>query len=96
MAGVCKNAWGTARGMNTFIYGMLQFWDVTAIFIYLLSSNPNRQQSKVVYRWGVVRKIGKTGNHGKLGVNRKWCVLTQLPYSPQGNGRQSPKVEPGE
>ena len=38
---------------------------------------------------------GKTGRHGKEG-ERKWWILTQLPYSPQGNGRQSPRVEPGE
>ena len=41
---------------------------------------------------GVMRK-GKTGKHRKATVIRKWCVLAQSPYSPQGNRRQSPKVE---
>ena len=44
---------------------------------------------------------GKTGNggkergkHGKVGVKRKWWVLAQSLYSPQGNLRQSPRVKP--
>ena len=45
-----------------------------------------KQHSKV-YRWGV-RKRGKIGKHGKIGVKRKWWILAQLPYYPQGNGRQ--------
>ena len=61
--------------------------------LLLLLSNPSRKHSKVLYRWGV-RRRGKTGNHGKEAVKRKWWVLTQNHYSPQGNGRQSPKVEP--
>ena len=53
------------------------------------------QQSKVLlYRWGV-RARGKTSKHGKVCVKRKRWVLAQLPYSPQGNGSESPKVEPG-
>ena len=36
----------------------------------------------------------QTGKHGKVGAERKWWVLTQSRYSPQGNGRQSPWVEP--
>ena len=52
--------------------------------------NPSR--SKVLYRWGV-RRRGKTGNHRKVGVKKKWWVLVQFPYSQQGNGRQSPRVE---
>ena len=27
--------------------------------------------------------------HGKVGVERKWWSLAQLPYSPQRNGRQN-------
>ena len=46
----------------------------------------------VLYRW-VVRRRGNTGNLGKVGLKRKW-VLGQPPFSPQGNGRQSPSVEP--
>ena len=38
----------------------------------------------------------KTGKHGKLGVKGKWWVLAQPPHSLQGNGRQSPRVEPRE
>ena len=30
----------------------------------------------------------------RVGMKRKWWVLAQPPYSLQGNGRQSPKVEP--
>ena len=39
-------------------------------WILLLLSNPSRQHSKVLYRWGVSRR-GKTGNHRKVGVKRK-------------------------
>ena len=56
-------------------------------------SNPSRQHSKVLYRWGY-RRRGKMGNNGKVGMKRKWWVLAQLPYAPKGNRRQSPKVEP--
>ena len=38
----------------------------------------------VLYRWGI-RRRGKTGNHGKVEVKRKWWVLAHPPYSPQGN-----------
>ena len=55
-------------------------------------SNPSSQPSKVLYRWGV-RRRGKTGKHGKVGVKRKCRVLAQPPFSPQGNKRKSPKVE---
>ena len=34
-----------------------------------------------------------TGNHGKVGVKRKGWVLSQPPYSSEGNRRQSPRVE---
>ena len=34
-----------------------------------------------------VRRKGKTGKHGKVEVKREWWVLSQPPYSPQGNGR---------
>ena len=34
------------------------------------------------------------GKHRKVGVKRKCRVLAQPPYSPQGNGRQSPMAEP--
>ena len=34
------------------------------VLLLLLRSNPNRQQSKVLYRSGV-RRRDKTGNHGK-------------------------------
>ena len=50
------------------------------------------QHSKVIYRWGV--RGGKTGKNGKLGVQRKWLVFAQPPYSPKGNRRQSPRMEP--
>ena len=46
------------------------------------------------YIAGEVRRRGKTGNHEKVGVKRKWWVLSQPPYSYQGNGRQSPRVKP--
>ena len=59
----------------------------------LLKSNPIRHHSEALYRWGL-RKRGKTGKHEKVGVNRKWRVLAQPPYSPQGSGKQSPRVEP--
>ena len=54
--------------------------------LLLLRSNPSRQQSKVLYHWGV-RKRGKTGKHGNVKVKRKWWVLTQPLYSLQGNRR---------
>ena len=53
----------------------------------------SRQFIPSLYHWGV-RRIGNTGNHGKVGVKRKWWVLAYPPYSPQGNGKQSPRVEP--
>ena len=56
-------------------------------------SNPSRQHSKALYRWGF-RRRGKTGKHRKVGGKRKWRVLAQPPYSPQGKGRQGPRVEP--
>ena len=31
----------------------------------------------------------------KVGMNRMWWVLAQPPYNLRGNGRQSPRVEPG-
>ena len=59
------------------------------IFLLLLRSNPSRQQSKVLYRWGV-RRRGKTGKHRKVGEKkvmgfssaslfpeRKWKAVTQ-------------------
>ena len=63
------------------------------LLLLLLRSNPCRQHSKVLCRWGVSRR-GKTGKHRKRRVKRKWGVLAQPPYSPQGNGRQVPRVEP--
>ena len=63
------------------------------LLLLLLRSNPSRQHSKVLYRCRV-RRRGKTGNHGKVGLKRKWWVLVQSPYSRQGNERQSPRVEP--
>ena len=62
------------------------------ILLLLLRSNPRRQHSKI-YCWGV-RRRGKTGKHGKVEVKRNWSVLAQPPYSPQGNGKQSSRVEP--
>ena len=49
-------------------------------------SNPSRQHSKPPFYW-VVSRRGKTGKYGKVEVKRKRWVLTQLSYSPQGNGR---------
>ena len=54
----------------------------------LRSNHPSRKQSKVLYRWGV-RRRRKTAKQEKVGVNRKWWVLVQPPYSPQRNGRQT-------
>ena len=42
-----------------------------------------------------VRRKGKAGKHGEVGVKRKCWVLVESPYSPQGTGRQLPRVEPG-
>ena len=42
----------------------------------------------VLIGWGL-RRRGMTGKYGKVGVKRKWWVLAQVPYSVQGNGRQS-------
>ena len=36
----------------------------------------------------------KTGKHGKVRERKLW-VLAQSPYSPKGNERQSPRVNPG-
>ena len=33
----------------------------------------------MLYRWRV-RRRGMSGNHGKVGVKRKWWVLPQPPY----------------
>ena len=63
------------------------------MILLLLKSSPSREHSKVLYCLGV-RKRGKTGNHRKVRVKRKWWVLAQPPYSLQGNRRQSPRVEP--
>ena len=37
----------------------------------------------------------ETQENRKVGVKRKGWILAQLPYSPQGKGKQSPRVEPG-
>ena len=66
----------------------------TCIYIYYhyyKGVTPSRQNSKVLYPL-VVRRRGKTGKHGKVGVKR-WWVLVQTPYSLHENGRQSPRVE---
>ena len=47
-------------------------------------TNPSRQHSKILYRWGVKRR-GKIVKHGKVEVKRKWWVFAQPPYSLQGN-----------
>ena len=60
---------------------------------FIIFINHGTQHSKVLYRWGV-RRIGKTGKHGEVGVNRKRWVLAQALYSPQGNRKHSPRVEP--
>ena len=57
---------------------------VCILLLLLLRSNPCRQHSKVL------RRKWKTG---KLGVKRNWLVLAQLPYSLQGNRRQSHRVD---
>ena len=62
-------------------------------FELLLMSNPIRQHSNLLYSWEVMRR-GNIGKHRKVGVQRKWRVLAQPPYSMQGNGRQSPRAEP--
>ena len=62
------------------------------ILLLLLRSNLSRQHSRF-YIAGVVRRRGNTGKYGKVGVKRKWWVLAQPPYSPQGNGRQLIRVE---
>ena len=41
-----------------------------------------------------VRRRGKAGKHGYIGLRKKWKVLAQSPYSLQGNRRKSPRVEP--
>ena len=46
-----------------------------------------RHHSKVLYRWGL-RRRGKRGKHGKIGVMRKWHFLDKTPYFPQGNEGQ--------
>ena len=48
----------------------------------------------VLYRWGF-RRGGKTRKHRKVGVKRKWWVLSKLPYSPKGNGRKSTRWNHG-
>ena len=68
------------------------------IYIYIIIIiNPSRQPSRLLYSWGV-RRRGKIGKQGKVGVKRKWWVLAQPPYSPQGNGRFTwdGTMEPGE
>ena len=66
----------------------------TGEYIYiLLRCSLSRQNSKVQYHW-VVRRRGQTRKHGKVEVTRKWWVLAHPPYSPEGNGRESPRVEP--
>ena len=66
------------------------------IYIYILfyyGVTPAGNNQRYYISRGV-RRRGKTGIHGKVGVKRKWWVLAELPYSPQGNGMQSPRVEP--
>ena len=60
--------------------------DIDILLFLLLRSNPSRQHSKLVYRLGL-RRRGKTGKHGEVGMKRNWWVLVQPPYSLQGNGR---------
>ena len=64
------------------------------LLLLLLRSNPSRQHLKLPYRCGV-RRRGKAGKYKKVGVKRKWWGLGQPSYSPQENGRQSPRVELG-
>ena len=44
-------------------------------------TNHSRQNLNVLFYWGV-RRRGKTGKHGKVGVKSKWLILAQPPYSP--------------
>ena len=57
-------------------------------------SNPSIQHSQVLYRWGWGQEKRKDGKYGKVEVKRKWLVLAQPPYSPQGNERQLPGWKP--
>ena len=59
--------------------------DIKELLLLLLRSNPSWQRSKVLYRWGV-RRRGKTGKHGKVGVKRKVWVLAHPPYSRKETG----------
>ena len=61
--------------------------------VLLLRSNPSRQHSKVLYRWGSGEEE-RMENTENVGVKRKFNVLAQAPYSLQGNGRQLTRVEP--
>ena len=71
---------------------MMMTMTVTMIIIIIIIIKGSTQR---YYIAGGVRRRGKIGNHGKVGVKRKWWVLPQLYYFPKGNGRQSCRVEPG-
>ena len=62
---------------------------ILLLLLLLLKSNPSRQHSKVLYRWGKGKKDRKTW---KSRSEKKGWVLAQPPYSPHRNGRQSHRV----
>ena len=63
--------------------------------LLLLRSNTSRKHSKVLYRRQEKRKNRKTRKSKSEENVVGFKLLAQPPYSPQGNGRQSPTVEPG-
>ena len=69
------------RGKNKYIYILLKEYLQQAALKGTISLGVRRRENR--------------GKRGKAGVKRKWWVLAQSPYSPQGQGRrQSPRVEP--
>ena len=62
--------------------------------LLLLRSDPNRQHSKVLYHWGV-QENRKDRKRRKSRSEEKLLGFSSASYYPQGNGRQSPRVEPG-
>ena len=65
--------------------------------LILLRSNPHQAALKgaMSLRGEGLSRRGKTGKHRKVEMKRKWWILVEPPYYLQGNGRQSPRVEPG-
>ena len=79
---------------NIYIYIYIYIYNIIIIIIII---NEQLQQAALTQRYYIAGGLGEEerGNHGKVGVKRKCWVLAQPPYSLQGNGKHSPRLELG-